>query len=77
MRASCASCAAWAPSSKRAELESRLVEEELEKRVAAHIEERVAAVMQSDAVQRELQQRLERERRAIEEQVRGVARARV
>lgn len=56
--------------SKRAELEARLVAEELERRVAAHVEERVAAVLGSEAVQRELQQRLERERKAIEEQVR-------
>ncbi len=44
--------------------------EELERRVAAHVEERVAAVLGSEAVRRELQQRLERERKAIEEQVR-------
>lgn len=56
---------------KRFELQSRLVAEELERRVATYVEERVAAVLSSDAVQRELQTRLERERRAIEEQVRA------
>ncbi|KAG2489991.1 hypothetical protein HYH03_011620 [Edaphochlamys debaryana] len=54
---------------KRSELEARLVAEELERRIAAFVEERVAAVLGSEAVQKELQSRLERERRAIEEQV--------
>ena len=43
--------------------------EELERRVSAYVEERVAAVLSSDAVQRELRSRLERERQAIEQQV--------
>lgn len=54
----------------RAELEAQLVEEELAKRLDAYVEARVASVMQSEAVQRELRSRLERERQAIEEQVR-------
>lgn len=54
----------------RAELEAQLVAEELAKRLDAYIEARVSDVMQSEAVQRELRNRLERERHAIEEQVR-------
>ncbi len=37
--------------------------------MTAYVEERVAAVLSSDAVQRELSSRLERERQAIEQQV--------
>lgn len=55
----------------RAKLEEDLIEEETERRLVLLIEERVAAVMSSDAVQRELSTRLERERRAIEQQVRS------
>jgi hypothetical protein len=54
---------------RKAELEDKLVEEETATRVKALIEQRVAEVMSSDAVQQTLQARLETERRALEEQV--------
>lgn len=51
------------------ELEAGLVEEESRKRLDRIIEERVKNVLSSDAVQKSLVQRLEQERRRIEEQV--------
>lgn len=53
----------------RADLEGQLVSEEVGRRVAQLVEERVSAVMQSEGVRRELAGRLERERTAIGEQV--------
>lgn len=51
------------------ELEAGLVEEESRKRLDRIIEERVKNILSSDAVQKSLVQRLEQERRKIEEQV--------
>lgn len=47
-----------------------MVSQERERRVNQLIEERVAAAMQSEVVQQQLQQRLIRERQAIEAEVR-------
>lgn len=64
------------PPRLRAELEGRLTEEEVGRRVAAAIEERVAAAMGSAEVQSEVNQRLERERTQLEQQVKAIERKR-
>ena len=55
----------------RSVLEARLVEEEVSRRVSELVESRVSLVLQSDLVQRQLSERLDRERAAIGEQVRA------
>jgi len=50
----------------RLDLETRLVAEEVERRLTVLVEERVSAALASESVQRELTGRLERERRALE-----------
>lgn len=54
---------------KLSELEAQLVEEEVAARITEVIEARVAEALASEAVQQSLQQRLEDERRQLEEQV--------
>ncbi len=55
------------------ELEARLVEEETALRVQQLVEAKVGEVLGSDVVQQTLQQRLEDERRKMEEQARAQA----
>ena len=52
-----------------AELEEQLVEEETARRVAERVAEMVRGVMESDQVKRSLQERMELERKNLEEQV--------
>ena len=59
----------WFLRSKRAELEEQLIVEEVGRRVKEEVEKRVAAAMDSEAVQASLQQRLVAERKILEEQV--------
>ncbi len=54
---------------KLAELEAQLIEEETVARVSEAVEARVAEALASEAVQQSLQQRLEEERRHIEDAV--------
>ena len=54
---------------KLAELEAQLIEEETAARVSEAVEARVAEALASEAVQQSLQQRLEEERRHIEQAV--------
>lgn len=54
---------------RRAVLEAKLIEEETDRRVKQNIEARVQEVMLSDAVQKTLQERLEVERKKLEEEV--------
>ena len=54
---------------KRAELEEQLIVEEVGRRVKEEVEKRVAAAMDSEAVQASLQERLVAERKILEEQV--------
>lgn len=57
------------PRRKLAELEAQLIEEETAARITEAIEARVAEALASEAVQQSLQQRLEEERRNLEQQV--------
>lgn len=57
---------------QQAELEARLIEEETERLVSEAVEGRVKEVMASQAVQQSLQERLVRERKLLEEQVRSL-----
>ena len=55
---------------QQAQLEARVIEEETERLVTAAVEAKVQEVMASQAVQQSLQERLVRERKLLEEQVR-------
>lgn len=51
------------------DLESKLIQEEADLRIQQLIDAKVAEVMNSDVVQHTLQQRLEDERKSMEQQV--------
>lgn len=57
---------------KLAELEEQLIEAETTARVQAWVESKVTDALGSDVVQRSLQQRLEQERKLLEQQVRSL-----
>ena len=51
-------------------MQARMVDEQLQRRVTELIEQRVAEIMASDAVQQSLTQRLQAERQLLEQQAR-------
>lgn len=54
---------------ERFDVQARMVDEQLQQRVTELIEQRVAEIMASDAVQQSLTQRLQAERQLLEQQV--------
>lgn len=58
---------------RQAELEAWVIEEETARLVTAAVEAKVKEVMSSQAVQQSLQERLVRERKLLEEQVRHLS----